>query len=370
MPYVATSPADLLAHLSGIAHVAEDTLVIDDAARFRSEAAADLAWTAAFTADDATAEAARWLVWEGSQALGARSASIQELYMARSRGEVCGFSVPAMNLRAQTFDMARTIYETAAQAGRRRAHPRDRAQRADLHLPAPDGLRDLRVRGRHRGRLGRPGLRPGRPLPVQRQEVRRGPRGDDRGDPPRLPPRDRRRLPQHRHRQLHAGGPLQAEPRRGAEGELHPRRRAHGAHPLARGRRRHRQRRRRDRRGRQGQLDRRGAQGVPRRVRRGARPPRPRRQGPVQGLRPDRHQPRRRAAARRRRGRGQARLRRPRQAGRARPLARPGRRGPARRLHPAGRAVPQVPGGRDGRGPPRDGLPERALRAPGLPGRR
>ncbi len=114
MPYVATSPADLLAHLSGIAHVAEDTLVIDDAARFRSEAAADLAWTAAFATDDATAEAARWIVWEASQALGARSASIQELYMARSRGEVSGFSVPAMNLRAQTFDMARTIYETAA----------------------------------------------------------------------------------------------------------------------------------------------------------------------------------------------------------------------------------------------------------------
>ena len=112
MPYVASSPADLLAHLSGIAHVAEDKLVIDDAAGFRSTAAADLAWTAAF-GDDATAEAARWIVWEASQALGAQSASIQELYMARSRGEVSGFSVPAMNLRAQTFDMARTIYETA-----------------------------------------------------------------------------------------------------------------------------------------------------------------------------------------------------------------------------------------------------------------
>ena len=47
-----------------------------------------------------------------------------------------------------------------------------------------------------------------------------------------------------------------------------------------------------------------------------------------------------------------------------------GRRRPARRLDPARRAVPPLPGGRDGRDPPRDGLPERALRAPGLPGRR
>jgi fructose/tagatose bisphosphate aldolase len=116
MPYVASSPADLLSHLSGIAHVAEGRLVIDDTARFRAEAAADLAWTAAFTTDDPTAEAARWIVWEASQALGARSASIQELYMARSRGEISGFTVPAMNLRAQTFDMARSFYETAARA--------------------------------------------------------------------------------------------------------------------------------------------------------------------------------------------------------------------------------------------------------------
>ncbi|OGO58736.1 MAG: hypothetical protein A2V85_15115 [Chloroflexi bacterium RBG_16_72_14] len=116
MPHVAISVADLLDHLAGSAHIGQDRLVVDDAARFRSEAAADLAWTAAFTTDDPTAEAARWIVWEASQALGARSASIHELYLARARGEVSGFTVPAINIRAQTFDMARTIYETAARA--------------------------------------------------------------------------------------------------------------------------------------------------------------------------------------------------------------------------------------------------------------
>ncbi len=116
MPYAAISVADLLAHLTGIAHIAGDRLVIDDEARFRSDSAADLAWTAAFTADEPTAEAARWIVWEASQALGARSASIEDLYRARGRGEVSGFTVPAINLRAQTFDMARTMYQTAARA--------------------------------------------------------------------------------------------------------------------------------------------------------------------------------------------------------------------------------------------------------------
>src|SRR5262249_57330327 len=41
---------------------------------------------------------------------------MEELYRARSRGEVDGFTVPAINIRAQTFDMARTVFETAEAA--------------------------------------------------------------------------------------------------------------------------------------------------------------------------------------------------------------------------------------------------------------
>ena len=114
MPHVATSPSDLLATLAGVAHLDGSRLVIDDEAAFRGTGIRDLAWTAAFSTDEAATSAAQWLVWEASQALGARSASIQALYDARARGEVAGFTVPAINIRAQTFDMARTIFATAA----------------------------------------------------------------------------------------------------------------------------------------------------------------------------------------------------------------------------------------------------------------
>ena len=117
MPHVATSPADLLATLAASAQIVDDRLVISDEAAFRRTGIRDLAWTAAFTTDEATTTAAQWLVWEASQSLGARSASIQALYEARARGDVSGFTVPAINLRTQTFDMARTVYETAAAAG-------------------------------------------------------------------------------------------------------------------------------------------------------------------------------------------------------------------------------------------------------------
>ena len=113
MPIVANSVAELLSRLTGIVHPKGDGIEIDDAARLRADGIRDLAWTAAFSEDEATVEAARWIVWEASQALGARSASIHELYMARGRGEVGGFTVPAINIRAQTFDMARTVFEAA-----------------------------------------------------------------------------------------------------------------------------------------------------------------------------------------------------------------------------------------------------------------
>jgi len=37
-------------------------------------------------------------------------ASIHEFYMARGRGELSGFTVPAINLRSMTYDLARAIF--------------------------------------------------------------------------------------------------------------------------------------------------------------------------------------------------------------------------------------------------------------------
>jgi len=116
MPHVASSAADLLERVHGALHLEGERMVIDDLAALRGEAIRDIAWTAAFGTDEGAVAAAQWLAWEASQETGARSASIHELYMARARGEVGGFTVPAINIRAQTFDMARITFETAAAA--------------------------------------------------------------------------------------------------------------------------------------------------------------------------------------------------------------------------------------------------------------
>src|SRR5688572_10695933 len=113
MPHVATSVPDLIGRLGAAAHIDGERLIVDDAAAFRGDTIRDLAWTATFAEEGPIVDAARWLIHEAAQELGARTASIHELYMARARGEVKGFTVPALNLRAQVFDMARVAFETA-----------------------------------------------------------------------------------------------------------------------------------------------------------------------------------------------------------------------------------------------------------------
>ena len=58
-------------------------------------------------------ELARWLIWQIGQAVGVRAASIHDLYMARGRGEVGGFTVPAINVRGAAYDTGRSIFRTA-----------------------------------------------------------------------------------------------------------------------------------------------------------------------------------------------------------------------------------------------------------------
>jgi len=112
-PTPAGSVTELMAALDGIAHIADDRLVIDDEPRFRDEGVRSAVWSATFSAEKDVIDAARWIIWEASQELGAPSASIHELYMARGRGEIHGFTVPACNLRTQVFDMAMAMCRAA-----------------------------------------------------------------------------------------------------------------------------------------------------------------------------------------------------------------------------------------------------------------
>ncbi len=85
---------------------------VHDEATLRSEHMDGLVRQAVFS-DGQAKDHARWLIWEIGQAVGVRAASINDLYLARGRGEVSGFTVPAINVRGMAYDTARAIFRTA-----------------------------------------------------------------------------------------------------------------------------------------------------------------------------------------------------------------------------------------------------------------
>ncbi len=91
-------------------------VTVRDPSELRSAATDRLVWQAVFSTGTER-EAARWLLWELGQVTGARPASINGLYRARGRGEVGGFTVPAINVRTLAYDTARAIFR-AARAGK------------------------------------------------------------------------------------------------------------------------------------------------------------------------------------------------------------------------------------------------------------
>jgi len=89
-----------------------EPLTIVDPVRFREGVLDSLVWAAVFGRSDLR-ETARRTIREAARELGILPASILELYEARGRKEVSGFTVPAINVRMLTYDTARAAFRAA-----------------------------------------------------------------------------------------------------------------------------------------------------------------------------------------------------------------------------------------------------------------
>jgi fructose/tagatose bisphosphate aldolase len=87
-------------------------LAASNPARFREEAVDGLVWAAVFGAPGEK-ESARETIRLAAARLGILPASIFPLYEARGRGEVSGFTVPAINVRVLSYDTARAACRAA-----------------------------------------------------------------------------------------------------------------------------------------------------------------------------------------------------------------------------------------------------------------
>jgi fructose-bisphosphate aldolase class II len=98
--------------LKGAITLDDGKVTVNDEAAIASAEMDALVREAVFGDQDAK-DNARWLIWEIGQNVGVIPSSIHDLYLARGRGEVSGYTVPAINVRGMAYDTARAIFRTA-----------------------------------------------------------------------------------------------------------------------------------------------------------------------------------------------------------------------------------------------------------------
>jgi fructose/tagatose bisphosphate aldolase len=89
-------------------------MIHNDVSSLRNASIDDLVYTAVFTSDGATKAEARKEIHLRARRSGAVPSSILPLYQALGRGDVTRrFTVPAFNIRALTYDVARALFRAA-----------------------------------------------------------------------------------------------------------------------------------------------------------------------------------------------------------------------------------------------------------------
>ena len=97
-PLTATPPGAAIGRLLGSAVSADNgTMAVSDASVLKSSKMDQLVRMAVFGNDEDKA-LARWAIWELGQAVGVRSASIHDLYIARGQGKCHGFTASARRM--------------------------------------------------------------------------------------------------------------------------------------------------------------------------------------------------------------------------------------------------------------------------------
>ena len=108
-----TAPAKLFDRYSGAFQVKDGRVQLSDRLKFSEEALEPLLYHAVFSNDRDIKGACRWLIKMAAIESNIHSASIQKLYEAKGSGLETGYTVPAINIRGLTYDMARAIFRAA-----------------------------------------------------------------------------------------------------------------------------------------------------------------------------------------------------------------------------------------------------------------
>ncbi len=98
---------ELNASFKGVAEIGDGRVKVLNEKAVRGDLVDRLVFNAVFNENAEILKMSRWLIRAIAFELGVKSASIQGLYDAMGRGEVSGFSVPAINIRGLSYEVAR-----------------------------------------------------------------------------------------------------------------------------------------------------------------------------------------------------------------------------------------------------------------------
>lgn len=99
--------------IDGVLEIAGTDVKVLDEKELRDRLIDNLIYSSIFGLQKEVCESTAWLIRRVGASLGIVSASIQSLYEAMGRGEVFGFTVPAINLRGLTYDSAQAVFRSA-----------------------------------------------------------------------------------------------------------------------------------------------------------------------------------------------------------------------------------------------------------------
>lgn len=107
------APKELLKFIEGKANISKEKAEVTDESTLKSKVIDDLVYNMALNPSEAMRNSCSWLIWEIGRSLGIYPSSIQSFYEAMGKGECGGFTVPAVNIRGMTYDIARALIRTA-----------------------------------------------------------------------------------------------------------------------------------------------------------------------------------------------------------------------------------------------------------------
>ena len=105
------SLSELSTYLTDVVDTSGNGIKILDTDKLQNEIIDILVYSATFTTDTKLQNHLRTLIFSLANALNIHPSSINNLYFAIGRGEVKGFTVPAINVRMMTYDTARVIFQ-------------------------------------------------------------------------------------------------------------------------------------------------------------------------------------------------------------------------------------------------------------------